>query len=132
MEVNHDAHAKRLGAEGFFQDILSAVVAIRRINPDTITDCIEAKFLHQHRTFALLTRSVVERIALRLHLRHPTDIGTLGKGWRSLLSSVSRLDWLFRFVRIARSTHAAEEQQRRKREIPHRPTVYKQLKNKVP
>ena len=81
MEVDHHIHPQGSSGLGLLHHILlvAPVVVSLGVNPYTQADGIESQLLHQRRTLALLTGSIVELKSLLVVLGVPADVGSLGK-----------------------------------------------------
>ena len=80
MEVDHQLQAQSLCTQRLCHHVGLVAIAIGGVHPHAQTYCVHAQLLHQLEAVGLLAVSVIKFHSRFLHLRHPTDVGTFGKG----------------------------------------------------
>ena len=80
VEIDHKAHSQSLSTPCFCEDVFLVAPSIRRIDPDTKTDCIESYLLHQGNTFHFLSGRIEELTSIPFHFCDPAYICSQGKG----------------------------------------------------
>ena len=79
MEVDHEAEAQLLCSPSLGHDIVLVAQTAIWIYPDTKADGVDTEVTKQRQALLLLATGAIEVDTVALHLREPTDIGSLGE-----------------------------------------------------